>query len=362
MTRYLGMGLKGMIVPASSAAPASGLANAALQRVANRPILCHVLEGMRRAGVAEVAVVLAEPESAAVRSCVELDGPAGLDISYLPYALDHAQQSDALQLALAAAVDLVGEAPCLVHVAEGLLDQPLESLLAAPLEADPDLVVFLSRPAGDAGSIGLATRRLMQLLDDAPHEWPLDVTGAALFAGGVLRRTAGTPWWPRGTLDLVSVAERLVAAGGRLGVQRVRGWRSYAGEVADLLELNRIALDALPLEHQAVLGPENHIEGYVQVHPTACVQSSTIVGPAIVGPNALVLDSYIGPYASIGAGVHIEGAEVERSIILPGARITHIGGRLVGSVVGRDARIFRDFSLPRALRLNVGDGGEVALC
>jgi hypothetical protein len=24
--------------------------------------------------------------------------------------------------------------------------------------------------------------------------------------------------------------------------------------------------------------------------------------------------------------------------------------------------VFRDFSLPRALRLHVGDGGEVALC
>jgi len=98
------------------------------------------------------------------------------------------------------------------------------------------------------------------------------------------------------------------------------------------------------------------------VHPTARVESSTIVGPAIVGPDATVLNAYIGSYTSIGAGVHVEGAEIERSIILPGARITHIGGRLVGSVVGRDARIFRDFSLPRALRLDVGDGGEVALC
>ncbi len=67
-------------------------------------------------------------------------------------------------------------------------------------------------------------------------------------------------------------------------------------------------------------------------------------------------------YTSIGADARIEGAEIERSIILPGATITHIGGRLVGSVIGRQARIFRDFSLPRALRLNVGDGDEVALC
>jgi len=37
-------------------------------------------------------------------------------------------------------------------------------------------------------------------------------------------------------------------------------------------------------------------------------------------------------------------------------------GRIVASVVGRDARVFRDFSLPRAMRLRVGDGTEVALC
>ena len=92
------------------------------------------------------------------------------------------------------------------------------------------------------------------------------------------------------------------------------------------------------------------------------MRASTIVGPAIIGPGALVADSYIGPYTSIDAGVQIEGAEIERSVILPGASIMHIGGRLVGSVVGRETKIFRDFSLPRALRLNVGDGGEVALC
>ena len=205
------------------------------------------------------------------------------------------------------------------------------------------------------------------------------------------------------------MAEELAAAGGELRVQRVRGWRRYAGTAADLLELNRLVLEALVsdcatqpgalgvhdgnglrsgngvhegnglssgngvhdgkglrggngLRGDTASDADNRIEGCVELHPSACVQSSVIVGPVIVGPGALVQDSYIGPYTSIGAGVHIEGAEIEHSIILPRASITHIGGRLVGSVVGCDARVFRDFSLPRALRLNVGDGGEVALC
>jgi glucose-1-phosphate thymidylyltransferase len=59
--------------------------------------------------------------------------------------------------------------------------------------------------------------------------------------------------------------------------------------------------------------------------------------------------------------VTIENAEVEHSIILPGASIQHLGGRLEGSIIGPGARVFRDFRLPRALRLNVGEGAEVAL-
>jgi hypothetical protein len=34
----------------------------------------------------------------------------------------------------------------------------------------------------------------------------------------------------------------------------------------------------------------------------------------------------------------------------------------VSRVVGRNARVFRVFGLPRALRLRVGEGTEVALC
>lgn len=86
------------------------------------------------------------------------------------------------------------------------------------------------------------------------------------------------------------------------------------------------------------------------------------MGPTVVGPGANITDAYIGPYTSIGAGARIEGAEIERSIILQGASIRHVGGRLIASVVGRDARVFRDFSLPRALRMRVSDGDEVALC
>jgi glucose-1-phosphate thymidylyltransferase len=360
------MALKGVIVPASNAAPASGLANAALQHVANRPIICHVLEWMRRAGVAEVAVLVAAQERATVQECVALDGPQGLDITYLPYAQDEdpgtVRADPALEQALAVAADLVAEESCVVHVAEGLLDQSFQSIAGLSHEPDPDLLVLMHRSTGDGASTGLPVRRLLRLAEVTSQEQSQQIAGACVFGPGGLRRAAGARWWSGGMLDLAAVAERLVDLGGRLGVESVDGWRGNSGRMVDLLELNRIALDALPLARADVCDAGSRIEGNVQVHPTACVQASSIVGPAVIGAGALVLDSYLGPYTSIGADVHVEGAEVERSIILPGARITHIGGRMVGSVVGRRARVFRNFALPRALRLNVGEDDEVALC
>ena len=57
----------------------------------------------------------------------------------------------------------------------------------------------------------------------------------------------------------------------------------------------------------------------------------------------------------------IDGAKIERSTVVDGARIEHVGDRIESSMVGRDARIFRDFALPRAMRLHVGDGVQIAV-
>ena len=71
--------------------------------------------------------------------------------------------------------------------------------------------------------------------------------------------------------------------------------------------------------------------------------------------------SYIGPYTAIGANTEIEGVEIVHSIVSEGVQIKHVSGRIERSTIGRRASIFRDFRLPRAMRLHVGEGVEVAL-
>ena len=95
-------------------------------------------------------------------------------------------------------------------------------------------------------------------------------------------------------------------------------------------------------------------------HPSAVLESSVVRGPAIIGPGARITHSYVGPYTSIGRDVLIEGAELEHSIVFPGARIQHLSSRLEASVMGAGAG-FPRVPPAAALRVTVGDGAEVSL-
>jgi glucose-1-phosphate thymidylyltransferase len=203
---------------------------------------------------------------------------------------------------------------------------------------------------------------MLHISELRPERTALSVGGVCLFGPGALGNAGDAMWRTDTEADLTKFATQITAHGGQLHATPVNGWRRYAGDPLDLLELNRIALDLLDEDVDHSQNAGNRIEGRVWIHEHASVRASVIVGPAVIGARARVADAYIGPYTSIGADARIEGSEIERSIIAAGASITHVGGRLVASVVGRDARVFRDFSLPRALRLRVGDGTEIALC
>ena len=78
-----------VIVPDSTrwAGPWLGATRApSLQRVANRPIICHVLDALAQAGVAQAAILAPADVAAEIARCVEAEGPADVAISHLASA------------------------------------------------------------------------------------------------------------------------------------------------------------------------------------------------------------------------------------------------------------------------------------
>jgi glucose-1-phosphate thymidylyltransferase len=345
-------------------AAAHGPRITALEHVANQPIADHVLHELAAAGVQEVVIACSHERAQEI--CEALDPRStthGLRLQFVepPGPVD-------LPEALRLAAPLIGNAPCIVHLASGLLGEPLTPLLDALQEGSPDVVLIVHNQPTPDEHLSTSTQDLLHIAELHPERVSLGMAGVWLFGPGALQRIGDASWRFSAEVDLTAAAEQIAAAGGSFHVRLADGWRNYRGNALDLLDLNQLALDRLQIAQRrakndrGVNGSGNRIEGRVRIHESAVVRDSVIVGPTVIGGGARITDAYIGPYTSVGAGACIEGAEIERSIIAAGASITHIGGRLVASVVGREARIFRDFSLPRALRLRVGDGTEVALC
>ncbi|HET9017045.1 MAG TPA: sugar phosphate nucleotidyltransferase [Thermomicrobiaceae bacterium] len=87
---------------------------------------------------------------------------------------------------------------------------------------------------------------------------------------------------------------------------------------------------------------------------TPPIAGAVIVPPVVIDPTAIVRNSVIGPFASIGARVSITNSIVTDSIVDEDAQIET--AMLTRSIIGRQAFVRGDF-----VRVNVGDSSDITL-
>lgn len=308
--------------------PSMGLAARQLAPVANRPVLFHHLDALAGAGVRKAAIMTDATTRASIREAVGDGSEWGLGLTHLEY------DGTPNVLASPLVADFVGSGPVLVHHGDVLLRERLSAL--EDDFADHDLDALILRPGSGAQSEP-AQGSAGYIIGPDVHP-PLRCHAAALD----------------------DVLQRLRAAGARIGVREVDACMPCRGGVHELLEANRRMLEQLE-PHRGERVFESEIQGRVSLHPSAEVRASVVRGPVAIGPGARIANSYIGPYTSIGAGVELDCVEIEHSIVFDDAQIRYLESRVEGSLVGRGARVTRDFHMPRGVRLSIGEGAEVLL-
>ena len=305
--------------------PSVGVAARQLAPVANRPVLFHHLDALQSAGVTEAAIVTDRTTGACIRGAVGDGSDWGLELTHLEY---HGTSN---VLACSSVASFVGASPVVVQHGDVLLRERLSALERR-----------LRRPrARRAHPVSRARRR---------HT----ARPATSLGPDVHQRLRED----KSALD--DVLQRLRAAGARIGVREVDACMPCRGGADELLEANRRMLEQLSPDSHGERVFDSEIQGPVALHPSAEVRASVVRGPVAIGPGARISNAYIGPYTSIGAGVELDCVEIEHSIVLDGAQIRYLEARVEGSVIGPGARVSRDFRMPRALRLSVGEGSHVS--
>jgi len=327
--------------------------------VANKPILFYALEAIREAGIEDIGIIVGDTRE-------EVMSAVG-DGSRFDARVTYIHQPDPLGLAHAVwtAREFLGDDPFVMFLGDNLIQHGVKRIVEEFNALDVDALILLKQ-VEDPRSFGvaeLAEDGSILSLEEKPKQPKSDLAlvGVYLFSHAILEVIPTLAPSARGELEITDAIQQLITTGRRVHSHVHQGWWLDTGKKDDMLEANRVVLDEIQTQLDGQLDSESRVSGRVQIGAGTELVRCTVRGPAVIGRNCRLVDTFIGPYTSISDGALIENAEVEHSIILDGSRVLSPGQRIEDSLIGRNVRICRVQARPAALRLLVGDDSEINL-
>jgi glucose-1-phosphate thymidylyltransferase len=328
--------------------------------VANKPVIEYGIEAIARAGIIDFGIIVGDPTSAAAIEEGCGDGSRwGIRITYIP-------QPDPLGLAHAVktAEEYLGDDDFIMYLGDNLLKSSITGLVEEFRAHKPAATVLLT-PVPNPSEFGVAEMNGDQVarLEEKPAapKSNLALVGVYLFDRRIHDSIATLKPSRRGELEITDAIQGLIDRGLTVRSHIVEGWWKDTGSVDAMLAANRLILEDLEPANHGEADAASRIEGRVVIGKNAKIVNSVIRGPAIIGDRCVIENTFIGPFTSIDANSRIIGAEIEHSIVLADCHISGVGGRIEGSLIGRGCRVGPAASLPKSLRLVLGDQCGVEL-
>jgi glucose-1-phosphate thymidylyltransferase len=326
--------------------------------VANKPVLFYCLEAVRDAGITDVGIVVGDTATE-IKAAVGDGSALGLEITYIP-------QTAPLGLAhcVLIARDFLGDDPFVVYLGDNFLIGGITDLVEDFRAEQPDAQILLTKVAHPEqfGVAELGTDGSVIRLAEKPRHPRSDLAlvGVYMFGGRVHEAVRSISPSARGELEITDAIQWLIDSGCRVRPHFVSGYWKDTGRLEDMLDCNRLVLESLEPSIRGDVDPASTVVGRVVVEEGASVRGSTIRGPAIIGRDTRVIDSYIGPFTSIYHSCTIELTEIEHSIVLESSCIRAVA-RIEDSLIGKEVEVVPSSALPRAHRLMLGDHSKVSI-
>ncbi|MCP4362694.1 MAG: glucose-1-phosphate thymidylyltransferase [Chloroflexi bacterium] len=327
--------------------------------VANKPILFRVIECIRDAGITDIGIVIGNT-GPKIKKAVGNGDRWGVKITYIP-------QDKPLGLAHAVKVsqEFLGDDRFVMFLGDNVIEGGISPLIAQFANSDWNSQIVLTRiehpeqygvaELNDDGSI----KQLIEKPKVPPSN--LALVGIYMFDHHIFTAVDGiTPSW-RGELEITDAIQWLVDHNHSVHPYVHEGWWIDTGQPGDMLEANDLVLEEIEYKIEGYVDRDSQVGRRVRVERGAEIINSIVRGPAIIGENARIVNSYIGPFTSIDHGVHIENSEVEHSMVLENSQIKDIGRRIQDSLIGCNATIARSPIKPKALKFTLGDNSHIGI-
>jgi glucose-1-phosphate thymidylyltransferase len=328
--------------------------------VANKPVLFRVIEAIRDAGIVDIGIVVGDTAKE-IKEAAGLGKRWGVNITYI-------QQDEPMGLAHAVKIsrDYLGDDRFVMFLGDNVIQGGISELIKGFETSQYNCQVVLTA-VDNPSSYGVAelepeTHRIVRLVEK-PRNPPsnLALVGIYMFDQHIWEAVAAIkPSW-RGELEITDAIQHLLDKGYVVHPYIHQGWWIDTGEPGEMLEANDMVLDEIPPSNEGYIDRDSQINGKVTIEKGAEIINSRIRGPAIIGEDTRVVNSYVGPFTSIYHHVLIENSEIEHSIVLENSRILDIPYRIEDSLIGRDSEITRSPIKPKAIKVTLGDHSKVGI-
>lgn len=327
--------------------------------VANKPVLFYVIEDLVEAGINDLGIVVGDTGDQ-IREAVGDGSRFGAKVTYI-------QQEAPLGIAHGIKIsrDFLGDERFVLFLGDNFIRDGIVPFVEEFQDDALNAQILLYKvPNPEAlGVAVLDERGKVVRLVEKPKEFVSDlaVIGIYMFDHHVWEAVNAIKPSKRGELEITDTIQYLVDKGLNVKASMVTGWWIDTGKMSDILEANRLVLDTFETRILGEVDAQSEVYNKVVIERGARIVNSIIRGPAIIGEETQIVNSYIGPFTSIYHHCLIQDAEIEHSVILENCRIVDIDQRIEDSLIGRNVEITRSPLKPRAYKLMLGDHSKVGL-
>lgn len=327
--------------------------------VANKPILFYALESIRNAGITDIGIIVGHTADE-IKAAVGDGEKFGVNVTYIP-------QDAPLGLAHAVKIaqPFLQDDRFVMFLGDNLIREGITDVVRKFREdkdANAHIMLAKVRNPQDFGVAELNGDRVLRLVEK-PKEPKSDLAlvGVYLFDKSIFEAINAIKPSARGELEITDAIQYLIEKDYMVRHYLITGWWKDTGKLEDMLEANRLVLEAIEPRIEGVVDEASMVHGRVVVEKGAEIIGSVVRGPAIIGKGCRIENSYVGPFTSICDRVKVTSSEVEHSIILEDSCIKGIGARIEDSLIGKNVLVTKDEGKPKAYRLMLGDNSNVSV-
>lgn len=327
--------------------------------VANKPVLFRVIEAIVEAGIDHIAIVVGDTAEE-IKAAVGDGSRWGVHIEYI-----HQEAPLGLAHAVRISRDFLGDERFVMFLGDNVIQGGISGLIAQFENSDYNCQIVLKKveKPEQYGVAELNPDGSIRQLVEKPREPKSDLAlvGIYMFDPSVFEAVNSiAPSW-RGELEITDAIQYLVDEKCHVHAYVHEGWWIDTGAPGDMLDANSMVLQELEARVDGWVDRDSRLNGLVVIEKGVEIINSVVRGPAIIGANSRIVNSYVGPFTSIYHDVVVENSEIEHSIVLENSRIDSISERIEDSLIGRNVVITHSPLKPKAHKFTLGDNSRVGI-